>query len=480
MTLPPEHVMRILLDRLNWPIRFARWQAARQFASLLSSTGRETAVQVLLDWLQSRRFETEVVGGLTVLMCADFGFLPPAKDVRAAIRKPSILAELLFQRLYGAPLGGYLQGHSGPAPGGFPPKKYFEEHIGRVIPPILAADFQRLESETGFPFHAQWAFEWRTLMDNTGSPYSSYPYHFMHKVNSREGVGIQVSQGQCNVFRSAFLRTLAYAVEQRIIPLGTAVLTSARCLPLSAGVLSINPMARPAWLRDIPEECCRAEAPLEELARQLVGARDGVAVRPVSMRIPIGVASAEFGELRIEGFYATNDFIPNSDFADDHTQPLRWPIYDLLSIEGELPRSHIEDFRIHGIAGSCLPVCLDVFPTDFGFWQNDYMHLGLAFPAPYSFDSPLSVDFAKGWGNFSANGAAVGTWKTWNDNWSPVYPLDGHTRCGAVTEVGALSLETTATELGMGLAWQVTLRLWEKSSDYGEPRLTTRSCFFRH
>jgi hypothetical protein len=99
MTLKPEHAMRVLIDRLNWPIRLVRWQTAKEFAALLSSPKRALATGVFLDWLQSRQFETEVVAGMAVLMCTSPADLPAPDDVKRNVKNPSILADLLFQRI---------------------------------------------------------------------------------------------------------------------------------------------------------------------------------------------------------------------------------------------------------------------------------------------------------------------------------------------------------------------------------------------
>lgn len=119
-------------------------------------------------------------------------------------------------------------------------------------------------------------------MDATTSPYSSYPYHFMAGVTGREGVGGQFSQSQCNVYRSAFLRTLAFAVQQWGMPRNFAAIVAARCLPLSKGLHALRPIARPAWLRDVPEKCCKPGAPLEDLSRRMLKVSIGSSgMRPV-------------------------------------------------------------------------------------------------------------------------------------------------------------------------------------------------------
>lgn len=479
--LRPEFVMRALVERLNWPVRLARWRAATEFAALLSSPMRALATHVLLDWLESRVFETEVVAGLSVLTCAEPKDLPPARDVKRSVEKPSVLADLLFQRIYNERLGGWASRHSGLAPDDHQEEAYFDKHIGQVIPTILSTKIEELEHETGLPFRSQWAFEWRRLMEATNSPHSTYPYYFINRGTGREGLLGQFSQRQCDVYRSAFLRTLALAVDRWRMPPNRAVTIATHCLPLSKGLHALRPGARPGWLKDLPEMCCKPSVSLEMAARQLTKLNVSLrGARPVSLRIPISNAIAEFGELSIESFYASKDFAPKDDFAENHRRILIWHIPDLVSFGGLIPAEKIGEYRIAGKSGSCVPVCLDTMPLPFGFWQNDYFQLGLAFPAPYNFETPLLVEPKNQTIGFSTAGSSVGRWRTWNDNWSPIYAAEGgHTRCGSVTELKNSVLERTMAQLEMGLSWQVTLRTWERPDEYHPVECVVRSSFFR-
>src|SRR5262249_21371681 len=141
---------------------------------------------------------------------------------------------------------------------------------------------------------------------------------------------------------------------------------------------------RPLWLKDTPEKCCQPSVSLEAMARRLIKPNSGSkGMRPVSLRIPICNAVAEFGEFAVGSFLSIDDFSPPDGFSDSHARMLRWPITDLISFSGELPDEHINEHRIEGATGWCAPICLNLWPTSSGFWQNDYFHLGVASLAPY-------------------------------------------------------------------------------------------------
>ena len=470
--------MQILIERLNWPVGFVRWQSAKAFASLFSSPQRDLANKVFLDWLQSRQFEMEVVAGMSVLLFVAPSDIPSADDVRRNISKPSILADFIFHKVYGRTLLNWLDGHSGPTPSEFQPDKYFEKHQGQAIPLILSKDFEHLQEITGRPFMEQWAFEWRKLMDETNAPYSTYPRHFVDKLMSREGVSGVFHQSQDAVYRSAFLRTLAFAVQEWNVFPSDLIEFAARCLPLSKVLHLIHPIKRPLWLKDVPEKCCKSNNSLEKLTRRIIKADIGSkGMRPVSLRIPISNTFAEFGELSIESFFVTDDFVPESQFVDEYPDSMYWSIMN--HIERLLPKEDMEKHRMSGVTGSCVPVCLDAWAPTIGFWQNNYVCNSFVLPAPYVFDKPLCVESTKGWLSFTSAQKRIGSWKTWNDNWIPVYANGGHPRCGGLTELKTALLNESAKRLDMSLAWRVKLKLWERKNTYDPPELAARSSFFR-
>ncbi len=286
-----EATLRMILARLSWPVRMVRWNAAREYASLLGSrTHGATALRLYYEWLASRRFETEVTSGLAVLQCAHWRDIPDFLDLTRSINKPSILADLMLQFIYGFgwSKGGWEDANYGLVPDDFVARKYFEEHRTAHVPPMLSTDFERLEEKTGFPFIHQWSYEWQRLTDETDAPHSDYPYYFLGPTLTRSGVSGQFSQAQCDVYRSAYLRTLSLAVTLGVTRASDSGFFASNCLPLNGELLSVKPRNRPAWLNDLPERACGDGASLEEIARQLIGPRgDNGEWRAVRLVAPI-------------------------------------------------------------------------------------------------------------------------------------------------------------------------------------------------
>ena len=56
----------------------------------------------------------------------------------------------------------------------------------------------------------QWAFEWRSIMDETKVVCSSFPYHFVDARIAPKRRVCQVNQMQNDVYRSAYLKTAGF------------------------------------------------------------------------------------------------------------------------------------------------------------------------------------------------------------------------------------------------------------------------------
>lgn len=60
----------MLLERLLWPVPRVRWEAGRSLARLIREGNRE-ATRGLLNWISTRRLESEAVLGLGVIDAFD-------------------------------------------------------------------------------------------------------------------------------------------------------------------------------------------------------------------------------------------------------------------------------------------------------------------------------------------------------------------------------------------------------------------------
>jgi len=472
--------MRMLIERLRWPVRMVRWRVAKEFGALLSSDAHsKNARDVYLDWLSTCEFESEVVSALAVLLCTTDDGLPSFGAVSGYLSRPSILADMVLQFIYGKTKGGWEDAHSGPVPDSFTPEIYFENHKSAHVPPILGDELHRLEKKTGLPFIRQWAFEWRKLMDRSRAPYSGYPYFFVDALLRRSEINGQFSQRQCEVYRSAFLRTLACGVSCWGMPANKAAWTCLNSLPVNKGLLDIEPVERPVWLADVPERCCGPEASVRDLVKQLITPNLGqVGMRPVCLKVPIADNVSEFSSLSIRAILVSDGFSHDATAEEIAWVDLPFFLDDWVSFEGTLECDGIAKLTHEGTTGTYAPVCADVRPVPFGFWHSDYFQAGISLPIPYMFKKETTIRCQKNHISLLGGPDVVGSWRVWHDHWTPLYAKGGMTRCGMLTEMRETDLEWAVNQHQRKLGWIVDVKIWNRATEYGEFELTRRSEFF--
>jgi hypothetical protein len=471
-----DGTMRILMERLLWPVRLVRWQVARQYGTLLSNkkTG-DLALTIFLDWMSNRSLESEVVSALSILKCVPDGKLPPLTRVNSAINAPSILADVIVRQVYGYGhrCGGWSGAHSGEAPASFELPNYFMRNKGAQVPPIFWNTLSRI-SRVGIDLPKQWAFEWRSIMDQTKSPYSGFPHYFIDGAYRQRGVSGQFSQRQDDIFRSAFLRTVAFAVSKGM-PIDYAHDLVCETLTLNNGLANVSPVARPAWLSNFPEQCCAQGANLETLVRDIIIAGSNADNQiPIYLRIPISPEVEKFGELQITAVLATLDFEGPAPDLDARGRNI-WCLGESSALSGSLPEDDMAKCAFVGDKGDCVPLAMGLYVDPMGFWQHDYLRAGIALPMSFIVPETATVSCRAQSLDVEVDGVSVSRWSVWHDHYTPLHAPSGHPRCGTLTKIVPSLATTAAIKLGRKLAWVARLRLWRSETDYGELAMNEKS-----
>lgn len=473
---------RFILERLNWPVRFARLQAAREYAKLLTDPSfGATALQTYLSWLGERRTENETCTGLAVLLAADRKHLPNLSVLTQHIAHPSMLADFMLKEVYGpfASVDDWASQHSGEVPPSFEPAEYFMRDRTAQIPSSLGDELTRLEEVSGLPFMRQWGFEWEHTRTATNAPFSGFPYHFLEGSLERSGVSAQIDQRQGDIYRSAYLRTLHCAVDFWRMPLDVAYAAACKCLPLNRGLVDIERADRPHWLGELPDACAAEGAPLETIVREIVkaGATTGALV-PAHLKTPLSLGVSEFASLTISCALLSEDYVPLPDADVAALDGAAWELPAGVLFSGQARQLRPVDRFRPAAQGRCLPLCVDIFPFPFGYWLGDLFHLGLSLPASYAFPYPISYRCADGRILTEGNRQAVGRWTTWNDHWTNLYPKGGNTRCGCVSEMRPTDIASAASRLGLKVGWTADVKVWRREKSYGDLKLDRKSIHF--
>ncbi len=474
---PPA--LSFLFHRLKWPVPMSRWRTAKEIRNLLNDPGtRASTTAALLNYLDQRRTESEVCEILMIVFLA----APAARPLRTALASrvhcPSILADIILERTYGQgqDIGGYRQTHSGPAPADFEGGSYFEEHKTAHVPPIFLNNLRELERVSGYPFLQHWAYEWKTLRDKLGTHYTRYPHYFDDVLDARAGIMGQYWQRMREVYLSAYLRTLAYAVAEWRMPQRIA---EGYCLEIVhgiAGLFDVEPGARPAWLSDFPERFCAPGADFTPLIRELVQAARAEGMRMVSLDTPVASSVQKFANLTLSAHLVTPDYeLPDGAFL---YEKMPWlSVADTFELKGPPAEITIEEASTEGKTGNEVAVCSCLMPIPFGAWQGDYFGMGLKLPAPYAVPNTEIRCTHESIDCIASEGKLASRTLIWNDNWAPPHPKGGSTRCGTATMVDQEMLAKAMERLGRKLAFFIRLRIWGREKEYGDYSESKRTFF---
>lgn len=471
--------LSMLLHRLKWPVPMARWRAAREICALLESAStRESATTALLNHLEGCKYESEVCEVLNILFLTPPSARPPHSVVAPRIRRPSILADALLERTFGAgsAIGGWPMTYSSLAPPGFEAGTYFQEYKTAHVPPVYLNHLTRLEGSSGFPFVKQWAYEWKIICDSQGPRYTRYPYYFDDFSENRAGIHGQYWQRIREAYLSAYLRTLAFAVCEWGLPEGVAESYCAEMVYGVRGLFEWDPGSRPSWLADFPERAFAEEVDLEAIARSLISAARSGEQRLVSLSAPVAMSVTSYAKLELSAHLVTSDYqLPADGMPYARVRVLPSKTFEL---NGSLAARPIEEIATSGSSGSELGVCVEVVPMPFGAWQGEVLRVGLKVPGPHVVATSRVRCAQDAIELVGPADDILARTLTWNDHWSPSYPRGANTRCGIATFLHEATLSAATLRLQRNLAWYVTLSSWQRQTDSGDYVESRRSIFF--
>jgi hypothetical protein len=278
------------------------------------------------------------------------------------------------------------------------------------------------------------------------------------------------------IYRAAYLRTLAYAVSEWRLPQNIAEGYSFDMVHGIAGLFDVEPSARPPWLSDFPERLCVPDADFRPIVRELVQAARVEGMMLVSLDTPVASSVQKYSKLTVSAHLITPDY-ELTDNAFLYEKMLLMPVADTFELKGPPAEITIEEASSEGKAGDEVSVCSSLFPIPFGTWQGDYFSIGLQIPAPYTVpDTEIrctneSIDC------ITSDGKVASRTRIWNDNWTSLYPKGGTTRCGTATMIDQELLADAMARLRRKLAFFIRLRIWDREKEYGDYSESERTLF---
>lgn len=459
-------LLDIAMCRLRLPVPMAKLQVIHQIADALKDerTGAATW-QALLRWLRALTLESEVLEALAIVVAARGATALSSPDLRAAINAPSALSDAFIGHAFGTPVlvHSWLKGHSGEAPRFYQRPELREElALGQIVPRALVLSLQDLPQESRRPFIAQWTFEFERLIERTDSSRDGHFSFFLPESDRGEVGQFVARRGQ--LARSAFLRTLALAVDMWDMPIAEAQAAAVVASPADLSLLPMLPGGVPGWVRLLhgarPNTSDEAAGLATSVLREVHEA-EGKSL--LHLNLPLHGDARYNGELEIVSILGSGEAIDAEEV---------FGVHEFLPGRIYVPRAEHLTLRIDALdrkvtfpakaGGRLRPVLLPLVGTNAGYLQSDLVRRMPRLPAHDS-RSPLTVTPRKGGADVLLSGTKVGELLHWNWKWRPTHPKD----MGGPTGV-ALVLDRDVTKRllhvdGMRLChvWRVTVQTRE-------------------
>jgi len=484
-TILNEHSISWLLSRLTWPSIMARERTCVELGSLLLHPQLGSAVQRnLLKWIEEQRLES--IGAIGILpfirarMQNEMYNMPIAELVEA-IHVPSLLAWLLLNELdMKLPLS-FIEvcRHSETAPQDFTPNPFFKKYVQNYLPPNYARIVQVIEQHERISLWRQWAFEWQYLLTDLGITPARNDLSRWHRYLPGKEHYVGVDTMLSEVYRSAFLRALAWATEQGVKP-DTIQFIAARTCPIDLDLWRVSPCMRPLWWPRTSQSKSQIDTTTVDIWKQvevlwkqkgmkkdndstLVTANGIVHDQETVYNLEIfGIFQSCLGPKVPELADITTWY--SGDAADSLVLEVRR--VSLLRFGGvvapEAPETMLQRFADWAVLPAACPITLSNAVLR---WQGWRVARGIWLPAPYLANSQISINCEPHAVVLQDSENEIGQWIDWGDGLGETMFEGLPPKSGQVLHVSSQVIEEFAQQTDMTFCWLCQLTRY-----YQEPQ----------
>ena len=239
--------IKTTFSRLHSPVPVLKLLVCHKLGTLLDDEAtRDQCFRALLELLRDARFETEITDALVVPLIARKSTVDVAA-LRTSINYPWVLSDLMLSLIAGQPflVDSWRAAHSGIAPRFHSLESVKILRKAQIIPPFVAHRLEGMDQRFGYPFVRQWCFEFDALAARSREQGASQFMHFTEGDPQRQ-IG-QFSSLPGHRARSAYLRTLALAVDQWAMPSEYAQNLADAVKPVDTHFVGFVPTRPPEW-----------------------------------------------------------------------------------------------------------------------------------------------------------------------------------------------------------------------------------------
>lgn len=464
-----------LLSRLTWPTLMVRERACIELATLLAHPQEGKAVQdALLTWIAAQQLESVAAIGILPFLYVQMRheeYRAPMIELVNALHVPSLLAWLLLNELDGAHTLSLVHAcrYTETAPKDFHSDPFFAKYVKNFLPPAYVDYIGFIEQQSSLPIWKQWSFEWHHAITHLKLiPNRRELDHWHRRSPGGEryaGVDMMLSE----VYRSAYLRTLAWAKDQGISPT-TLQWFAAKTCPVDLDFWKVTPQRKPEWWPFIQPAQSQLDTIEADIWQQVEALWQQNWMKPKnesSIVAACGVVCYQniFFELEITGLFQRR-IGPNmpalAEIATWHnrtkeakTKGSSLVIHrsSLLRFDGNIADIQSES-RLHQLADwTLLSAIGPAEPAAVHRWQMWRLDRPIWLPAPYLSESPLNIMCQPDAIVVQNDSGEIGRWRDWGDGLGEVVVEGLPSKSGQVLHMSKNVIEQFARQKEMTFCW---------------------------
>lgn len=468
--MTPRQIADVGVARLGLPVPIAKLVTIQSIAEALQ---REETMGVFTDalaeWIGTRELESQCLEALCPLLVST---VPPAviARIRRAIARPSLAADLLLSLATGDPvvLPSWTGCHSGPVPELLAveaEEQALQAH--QFIPPLFTHNLEALQNRSRRPFLRQWAFEFSVLNDRTDDRNDGYLDYF---VGSERGNIGQFVANKGHLARSAYLRTLACAVEHWDMPEITAMKYAADASPAEPIFLRLLLQPPPPWALVAHARTASEVIDPQALVSEIIQQAEARLQRRI-MHCSLAAVDEPLchAELEVFALVRTQDNFDPQRAIEFYLHLLGkvTPNRDGLRafVSPSMGREGTESLRF-------VPAVLPLIGSSVGYLQSDLLSRIPYMPISTNNVPRLELVPGAQRAALRSEGRDVGTWDWWSWNWKPSHPPGWPAPTACCASLDSAIAQQIADDLGGRLEHVWRLTVWQREQQYGEWRRT--------
>lgn len=395
----PSHLIYLYY---KYPDRYARLLTAKQIANLLQNGTDIKFRKLYLQYLSKQRYEVDIVDYLSILLLLEEN--PFSKEeLIQNIYSPSLISnEILLslgyidiERVYLATLYSEFSDDL------VPNRAMYDRYSnGLALRYIMVID--ELEREFNIPLLRHFFLEW----ENIHEKYPCYIFNYHNFCSDhfypRDKISCSFSWPAETSILSAYVRTLAYAIDKHSIPFESCMVHALDVMPFDPSLINILPSYSPAsWpkldslndndplpnLTDLKQYLSQISNSNEVVLR----ANGPILKNHTGISLDLRVILVSLQDTKINNIERIFHLIDHSKYKDNGIFPLaKW-----------------------------------TQPQNFGRWEVDWLSRGYYRPTYSVGDLPINaITHNESSVEYISGTISNGEWKYWVDQWYPAHQRD--------------------------------------------------------